>query len=155
MIFVRVRVDHYLDRLVGRLRNFQRNTLSEACRRIKNDDSFIVYQECGLPPVVRHDVNAAANVFDRIAELRIDLPKLRLHCRQNRNIFFQGLLGRLPRDLPSPDGSEHQCKYELFHFSSPCDPTSFKYTNGFTGLGTRRLSPKSLTTRWTALFLFL
>src|SRR5229473_3773547 len=121
MILVRMRVDQHLDRLVSHFGNFQRNALSEACRRIKNDDSFIGYQECGLPPVVRHDVNAATNVFDRIAKLWIDLPKLRLHCRKNRNIIFQGLWRRLSRDLPAPDGSEHQCKYELFHFSSPCD----------------------------------
>src|SRR5271165_1403582 len=56
VIFVRVRVDEHLDRLVGYVCNRGGNAPSVACRSIKHNDSIIGDKECRLPSVVGKDV---------------------------------------------------------------------------------------------------
>ncbi|MGC1929657.1 MAG: hypothetical protein WA667_11825 [Candidatus Nitrosopolaris sp.] len=49
----------------------------KACERLLKYS--LCYEPYGLPHVIRNDVNAAANILDRISNFWIYLPELRLH----------------------------------------------------------------------------
>src|SRR6516165_11330837 len=108
-----MRIDENFDWLVRDLGDRWRNVLAETGWRIEYDDSIISDEEGGLPTIVGDDVNAPADIFDRIAESWVDFPELRLYVGQDRNVALHFFRRRLGQHWHAGDGSKHQNKYDL------------------------------------------
>src|SRR5580704_7849271 len=60
VIFVQVRVNQHLDRLVRDFSDGFRNMFAVAGRRVKNDDTRVGHKKGGLPTVVRKRINTVS-----------------------------------------------------------------------------------------------
>ena len=81
MIFVQMRVNQHLDRLLRHFRNCFGDMFAVARRRVENDDARVGHRERGLPTVVRKRVKTVSEILHPVSDCRIDVPVFRPHRR--------------------------------------------------------------------------